>query len=397
MTTHTLRVIADENILGLDSCFSHLLGCNANIVTLPGRQISQQNLIDCDVLLVRSVTPVNEKLLEGTAVKFVGTATSGVEHIDEPYLRESNIKFCHAKGANANAVAEYVVTSLAELSLRFNTNYFSQSIGIVGHGFVGKALEKKLQAFSCPVKKYDPYLAEQHPQADYQSWDTIANCTVVSCHVPYTHSAKYPTQNLFNNAFFDKFSNQGVFINAARGEICDEKALLHKSQISDIKTVLDVWNNEPAIDLPLLNSVALGSAHIAGYSADAKLQATHQLVDSLTDFFSIDMQKNQNNCTPNQTETIDFINHNSALNDKERIKVESLEDVFNVLVSIYPISEDHKKLSNISEQTTIAQHFDQLRKGYNHRLEWSNYSLDNMDISEPFKSIFSALGFQIKV
>src|SRR5690606_26183797 len=160
MNKQLISIVADENTLGLENYFSNNAAVNFQIKTVAGRLLTNADVKACDVLLVRSVTRVNQSLLDDSSVGFVGTATSGVEHIDENYLHAQQITFADAKGANANAVAEYIVASIASLSLRDHKNYFEKNIAIVGHGYVGNALQKKLKAFNASVKIYDPFLSE---------------------------------------------------------------------------------------------------------------------------------------------------------------------------------------------------------------------------------------------
>ena len=123
-----------------------------NIEFLPGRNITSKTLKDADVLLVRSITNVNQELLEGTKVKFVGSATAGIDHVDIDYLENNNIYFCHAPGSNSNSVAEYVVSGLLNISRQKKINLSGLTIGIIGYGHVGTIVNRITSYNVCYTK-----------------------------------------------------------------------------------------------------------------------------------------------------------------------------------------------------------------------------------------------------
>jgi erythronate-4-phosphate dehydrogenase len=415
ISTKTINIVCDENILGLEDLVVDRSDVRFNITKYLGRNITNQQLQECDVLFVRSVTKVNQALLENTPVKFVGSATSGLEHIDQHYLKDNGISFCHAKGANANAVAEYIVSCLAALSLRKQENLFNKTIGIVGHGYVGKSLEKKLIPLTHSIKIYDPYLNDKASVSDssftkentYCIWDEILACDIISFHVPYTEEGKYPTKNLLNKDFFNAISENCILLNAARGEICDEALLIKKLETSQISAVWDVWNAEPNISLELLSLVDIASPHIAGYSLDAKLNATEMLVQHMFEFFK-HYQDFANSILP-----IDSVSDKQSSDQPEayvtNIKtISSHEDMFSLITNIYNPNHDTDDLRGLKAKMNpdnnpnnnpdnnpdnIAQHFDALRKNYRHRLEWSHYDLSNIRVSNGYNACLKALGF----
>lgn len=386
MSVQTIRIVADENILGLEQYFINSDKLKFQINKLPGRILRNADVKNVDILLVRSVTQVNEVLLSHSNVRFVGTATSGMEHIDEVYLQEKGIVFAHAKGANANAVAEYIIACIANLSLRHAENYFEKNIAIVGHGFVGKALEKKLSAFSSTINIYDPLinlaLSKNIEKKFYCEWEDVMASDLISVHVPFTQTGKFPTKNLLNKDFFERIGGNSIFLNAARGEICDESALLKKLTESNIKTVLDVWNNEPDISEELLKKVSIASPHIAGYSLNAKFNATKMLAKNVYQYLQIEM--------PDYDREFD---KKISLNCEKTVK--SYEDICKLILLAYDPFTDTKNLRN-REKCSLKEHFDTLRKNYTHRLEWNHYDLSSIKIDKYAESILRNLGFIIE-
>jgi len=383
MTFKKINIVADENILGLDQYFKNSTEVSFAIKKLPGRSIKDTDLKQCDVLLVRSVTPVNEALLHATRVRFVGTATSGVEHIDTQYLENRNIHFCDAKGANANAVAEFIIASIAYLCLQDKKNYFEKKIAIVGHGHVGKALEKKLNAFASKVNIYDPFLKQdlisESKTIFYCDWQDVLSSDLISLHVPYTGLGKFPTKNLLNKAFFDAIGNDSILLNAARGEICEEDSLLEKLATSDLKIVWDVWNHEPDISKALLSKATLASPHIAGYSLDAKLNATEVLARKVHDILNLDFN----------IQAQDEI-------EKFYLKFDnSVTDIFHIchiiLLAYNPVV-DSENLRGFTKMS-LSEHFDNLRRNYRHRYEWKHFNASKLKVAGKYKVLLKTLGF----
>lgn len=375
----SIHIVADENLLGLSSYLESIHNLSYTLDILPGRKIEAGHLKNADVLLVRSVTQVNERLLKNSRVRFVGSATTGLEHIDQNFLQASGIYFCSAFGANANAVAEYVMSCLAWVSKKENENYFEKQIGIVGYGNVGKALFAKLEVMGSPCKIYDPLLALQESAMSgmgFACWEEMLECDVLSFHVPYTQSGEFPTHRMINAEFLRCWKDGALLINAARGEICDEQALLPAIKNKNLKCVLDVWQNEPEISLPLLDAVLLASPHVAGYSLDAKLNASKFLVDELVNFLKDEGA---------------LLVANRINTEKAELKKIAQKDVISCMLAAYNPEHDSKDLKSRANQE-IAQAFDAMRKHYQHRFEWKHFLVTQV-LSGKDLQILEALGF----
>lgn len=265
----SLVIVADENIALLDEIESQW----GTVTRLPGRDIKADDLREADMLLVRSVTPVNADLLTDTPVRFVGTATIGEDHIDRDYLRSNGIAYASAPGCNARAVVDYVTAALF--------NQFSDSelqaiqIGIAGYGNVGRALVARLAHLGMTYKVFDPFVDNVPSAVD--SFDALLSCDVLSLHVPLTYDGSHPTYHMVNTDILKAIKPDAVLINTSRGAVINNTQLLTHLRAAapcQMKAILDVWENEPRIDLDLLSLATIGTGHIAGYSRQGKERGT---------------------------------------------------------------------------------------------------------------------------
>lgn len=398
---HAYKIVADENMLSVANIFSPL----GSVKLMPGREITKQDLKGCELLLVRSVTNVNEDLLEGTPVKVVGSATAGLDHIDLAYLKSKGIFFADAKGANANAVAEYVIASLAALSKQYRENHFAKKIAVVGYGFVGKALVEKLKYLSANIYIYDPLLAG-NPQGDdsvtrFCTWEDVLACDVISFHVPFVKMDfnDYPTENMIDSKFLSRIKKDVVLINAARGEICDEKALLDFLKINkDVKLIWDVWRKEPMISRLLLNSVFIGTFHIAGYSLQAKILANKILFGKIASYLNLELSAysvfdDDNNTSKKVALDVGFFEQ--AIPSRDDFFSADYYKILETICMAYQPLEDCKKLMSLAalSEKDAGNYFDKLRKEYVHRHEWNHFLLNPDYYNEIQKLVLKSLGF----
>jgi erythronate-4-phosphate dehydrogenase len=184
-----LKILADENIPFVKECFSSI----GEVEVVSGRAMNQSILKDADVLLVRSITKVDKNLLDGTRIKFVGTATIGDEHIDKTFLESRGIGFASAPGSNANSVAEYVIAALLSIARKKQIKLESKSIGIIGVGHIGSLVEKKAQALGMYTVLNDPPLQRQTSDKKYRPIEELFDCDFVSLHVPLTYEGEDKT------------------------------------------------------------------------------------------------------------------------------------------------------------------------------------------------------------
>lgn len=270
-----MKIVADENIAFAREFFSQA----GELRLMPGRNITAADVRDADILLVRSVTDVNAALLQGSAVKFVGSCTIGTDHVDTAWLAQHKICFAYAPGCNANAVVEYVLSALLALEIDLSR----KKIGIVGCGNVGGRLLRCLQNAGADAFGYDPFL--HNSDLPLAIFSEILQCDVICLHTPLTKSGAFPTFHLFNADVINALKPGTLLLNAGRGAVIDNRALLQRLQTKeDLLTVLDVWENEPSIDPALLAAVTIGTPHIAGYSAEGKLRGTEMIYSALCSF-----------------------------------------------------------------------------------------------------------------
>lgn len=277
MSAKRMKIVADENILALDGWF----GKKVELVLMPGRDIRAGHVADADALLVRSITRVDQQLLQDSTVRFVGTATSGTDHLDLDWLAQQDITVADAAGANANAVVEYVLAVLAALIRDEALALWQSRVAVVGVGHVGGALIRRLQSLGIKCVACDP-LQQIVDNVDYVGLDEALRADVVCLHTPLTREGEHATWHLLDRTRLATLRPETVLINAGRGEVIDNAALLElKQRVPEQKVILDVWENEPSPSLALLHEVTLGTPHIAGYSVEAKLAASRCVLTRL--------------------------------------------------------------------------------------------------------------------
>jgi len=373
-----MKIFYDENMPFAKEFFSDF----GQLIPFSGRDLTAEALSDADVLLVRSITQVNKDLLRlNHNLVFVGTATIGVDHIDQAYLNEQNIAFTSAPGCNAISVAEYVLSALVVLAERKGFNVLDKTVGIVGAGNTGSRLSEKLTALGIKHLLCDPFLAETNDQRDFVSLNQALACDVISLHVPLTHEGEFPTYHLLDSLCLSKLNKQQILINACRGEVIDNQALLKlKHQGMETTLVLDVWENEPSILHELIEYADIATAHIAGYSLEGKARGSEMLYLALCRQLKVLPEKQLSQFLP------------IPLIDSVEIKGEFSDVLLNQLVKmVYDVRRDDA----IFRQQILCQGFDYIRKTYPARREFSaiTVTLSNSAI----EGVPHLLGFNKKI
>ncbi len=269
-----MHILADENIPLVDEFFAGL----GEIRRMPGRSINRAALENVDLLLVRSVTRVDRELLDGTAVKFVGTCTIGTDHLDLDYLEQAGIDWASAPGCNAPGVVDYVLGSLLALAELRGDTLAQRSYGVVGAGEVGGRLVEVMRGLGWDVRVCDPPRQVREAGGFVSLDEVLAECDVVSLHTPLNMGGDWPTFHLFDQERLSNLRPGAWLINASRGAVVDNVALRDVLlQRPDIDAVLDVWEGEPQVDVELAGLCRIATPHIAGYSLDGKLRGTAQI------------------------------------------------------------------------------------------------------------------------
>jgi erythronate-4-phosphate dehydrogenase len=379
-----MKIIADENIPFATEAFQQL----GSITTLPGREMRQQDLLDCECLLVRSVTRVDQQLLENTTVKFVASATIGTDHIDLDYLQQQGIGFANAPGCNAESASEYVINVLFYLAQQKSFDPFELTAGIIGCGNVGSRVKQKLDALGIHCLINDPPKQDAgDDRENYVSLQTILHeCDFITLHVPLTETGEYATRHLLDQQQLDELMPGCILFNAARGPVIDNQALSDLLQRrKDLTIFLDTWEGEPSIDMKLLSQVDFGSPHIAGYSYEGKLRGTQMILDASCDYFGEEAEWKMLEHLP-EKQVIQLLDQGDA--------VDLLESLFQ---QHYPVQQDYQNLLSISalDSTQQARAFDLLRKNYPLRYEYRQYLINGISMNKKTASLIERLQFNI--
>ena len=359
-----MKIIVDENIIYGQEAFS-LFG---EVVLMNGRNISGEAIKDADALIVRSITPVGEKLLDNSKVKFVGTATIGTDHINLEYLKSRGIAFSSAKGCNSYAVVEYVMSAISLLFHQKRSKFNQNILGIVGVGNIGSKVAMLGGALGFKVLRNDPPLQRESDSNIYCSLDEIFESDVITLHVPLNKSGIDRTFHLLNKDNLGKIKNDAVLINTSRGPVINNADLKEKlKQQKDFISVLDVWENEPNIDHELLELVKIGTAHIAGYSYEGKLTGTRMIYEALCRHLNVAPEW--------EPPVLSLPNNELEINEN----CSGEDNLYNIFSKSYPIDKDDHQLRNILKQKDGNAHFyfDLIRKNYSPRRELVNYKIKN--------------------
>ncbi|PYF84903.1 4-phosphoerythronate dehydrogenase [Marinomonas alcarazii] len=378
-----MKIIADENMPNAKALFSHL----GDVELVNGRTITNSQIKNADVLLVRSVTKVTRELLEGSSVRFVGSATIGVDHIDLDYLTEAGIEFSSAPGCNAEAVADYVFSGLSHLYMTKKLSWLNKKIGVVGYGNVGKTVYDRFTNLGCQVCVYDPFKDNEAGAANFVALDEILSCDVISLHAPLTTTGSFPSKGMIGSKELAQLSAGTAVISAGRGGVIDEEALLERhSQLNgDIHLVIDVWDTEPEINQDLVSIVDIATPHIAGYSKQGREKGTWMVYQALCRHLAISSQSvNKSDAiSSGWLSSIDVV----ASGDQEEMLARSVQ-------AIYDVARDDVRLRFKYRENKENNVFDWLRKHYVERDEFNTCAVGaiNNDVS----SLVCAVGFSKK-
>src|SRR5450759_3222012 len=283
-----IKIVADDKIPFLKGALEPY----SEVVYLSGKEFSRDILKKADALLIRTRTKCTESLLKGTNVRFIGTATIGFDHIDTQYCEKHKIAWTNAPGCNSSSVQQYIAAALLKISSEYSFNLKDKTLGIIGVGNVGSEVEKFARTIGMNVLLNDPPRARTEGKKDFHSLKTVLyESDIVTVHVPLNIVGEDFTYHLFDEKSFKKINKGALFINSSRGEVTDSYALkkvLGSGKLSG--AIIDVWENEPDIDLELLEQAFIATPHIAGYSTDGKANGTAMVVNSLCKYFDIQLK-----------------------------------------------------------------------------------------------------------
>ena len=336
-----MKLVIDDACYAYNEIFSQF----GEIVTMAGRDINADSVKDADILIVRSRTQVNQSLLEGSSIKFVGSTVAGLDHVDQDYLKNNDIEFFSAQGCNSMAVAEFVISTILNLAEKHKFDYREKTLGIIGVGNVGSRLAAKAELLGIKTLLNDPIRQDNENLGNFVDLDTALSADIVTFHTPLTFDGQYPSFKLLNQANFHHISEQTILFNAARGGVIDEK-IWEKTQT--LENVIDCWENEPNINQNLQKTAYLASPHIAGHSVDAKFMGSFMVYQALCEFLGEKQQENIKNLINPGVLTLKSDNLLDALNE------------------IYDFKQDTIAIKNL-------ENFEIYRRNYPIRYEWPHY------------------------
>mgnify|MGYP003651839722 FL=1 len=378
-----MKLVIDANIPAAEHCFGHF----GSLTRVPGREINTAHLQDADALIVRSITQVNDKLLADSAVRFVGTCTIGTDHIDQAALAQRDIAFASAPGCNAEAVVDYVLSSLLTQAERDGWSLSERTVGIVGAGNVGSRLQARLTAMGVATLVCDPPRADEEPEVGFYSLDAlIERCDVLCLHTPLTREGPHATYQLLNAQRIEELAPGSVLLNAGRGDCVDGLAL--RSRLAgkgDISAILDVWEEEPDIDAGLRDLVSLATPHIAGHSLDGKLRGTWMIQQAIA-----------RHCGQPSELTFADICPPPALASLHLQHALPPEDALRLCMrAVYDVRRDHDALQRQTQHHGMRKGFDDCRANYPLRREFATLSVQLSGEAVALEGVLRGAGFAV--
>ncbi|HCC70230.1 MAG TPA: erythronate-4-phosphate dehydrogenase [Bacteroidales bacterium] len=353
-----MKIIIDNKIPLLKG----LLESWATVEYVHGDMISNKIIRDADAMIIRTRTHCDADLLKGSPVKFIGTASIGTDHIDLDWCLKNGIFIASAPGCNSGSVMQYLCSALLHLSLKNNIEPCKTTIGIIGVGNVGRKVAAIAEIIGFKVLRNDPPRQRAEGSTEFVPLDELLEASdIVSMHVPLTFKGTDKTYHMADNNFFLKMQENSFFINTARGPVMDEKALLKQLQAGKIRAVvIDVWKDEPDINIDLLNAAEIGTSHIAGYSADGKSTCSMMVVRQLAEYFDLPLK---------DWKPLQLMEPDNPIIDLSRSEGSDLEVLAKAVMQTYNIERDSNLLKNNPDQ------FEKLRGDYPNRREFHAYKV----------------------
>lgn len=371
-----MKIIIDDKIPYIKGVLEHF----AEVVYLPGNQITHKTVQDADVLITRTCTICNRDLLEGSHVKYIATATIGYDHIDTEYCNKAGIEWVNAPGCNAESVNQYIASALFVWSARKHFNLADKTIGIVGVGNVGAKVAKTCETIGMRVLLNDPPRAGKEKNGNFVSLEKIKQeADIITFHVPLNMKGKYATFRMVDEIFLQNLPRQPLLINSCRGDVFDAQAIHNALKTQRISIILDCWNNEPDINIELLNAAEIGTPHIAGYSKDGKANGTAMSIRSISRFFNLGIDNWKPEIEPPRNPVIE-------IDGNKRHEHSILAEA---VLSTYDIETDDELLRESPHL------FEKLRDDYPVRREFAAYTVKAKNVDETTLMKFKALGFNI--
>lgn len=387
-----MNILYDDNMPFAADVFTTL----GNATTYNHQRLAQHDLAQVDAMMIRSTTKVDAALIgQLPRCQYLATATAGYNHLDLDTLGTSAIQTYIAAGCNAESVAEYALSGVLYALLQRQQIHLGQTIdalesftvGVVGLGQVGRRVQAKFVALGMQVHGYDPLRADAEAQPQWHDLDQVLACDIICLHAPLVKTGPYPSAHLFNAEVLARLQPHQILLNAGRGEVIDNQALLRQCEAQLAPClILDVWEHEPDILQPLIAHCLLATPHIAGHSMEGKTRGTFMLYDWLCQQTDQPITQQMHDFLP------DAIQH--VVCADEQLTIASLSTL---VWSIYDIAIDHSEfVANMAQSPSFAK----LRKTYRdpaiHPTTTPRREFDTLNITCTFahtQTVLSALGF----
>ncbi len=282
-------VLVDEKL----SLAARLLASDAEVRTFPGRSLSASDPVlgEASGLVVRSITTVDAALLAAAPrLQVVASATVGLEHVDSLAALQRHVEVRHAPGCNAPGVADWVTAAMvADMSAR-GRKPREMTLGIVGAGHTGSAVAARARRLGMEVRLSDPPRAARDPDFCDHSLDEVLACDVVSLHAPATTSrvSRWPTMGLLNERTLALIPDNALIINAARGALVDESALLAAlASGRGLVAAIDTWRGEPRPCAALVAGAWRATPHVAGQTVEGKARGQTRAAEGVAEILGL--------------------------------------------------------------------------------------------------------------
>lgn len=373
-----MKIVADDKIPFLKGVLEPFAD---QVLYLPGAAITKSDLLDADALIVRTRTACNAKLLAGTSVKMVVTATIGTDHFDIPWLEQAGIEWRNAPGCNSGSVRQYI-GSVLSLLISDGLDPRTTTLGVVGVGMVGSKVAQLARALGFRVLLNDPPRQRREPENEFVNLETILRQSdIVTFHTPLETEGPDATWHLFNEQSLGALKPGVVVINSSRGEVTATAALIRGIDSGIIgRVVLDVWEEEPHISAELLDKVWIGTPHIAGYSADGKANGTAMAIQAISHRFNLGLDNWMPSSVPEPEQTV--ISLNGAGRYPCRLAAEAI-------LRTYRVMDDWARLKASPET------FEKQRGEYPLRREFGVWKVQLQNASPEISPLMKEIGFQV--
>lgn len=383
-----MKIVCSANMPFVREAFETL----GEVVVKQGRDIQAQDVRDAEILAVRSTTPITAGLLEGSRLRFVGTATIGTDHMDLDALDRKGVAWCYSPGCNANSVAEYVTAALLCLADRHTCAWTGKTIGVIGVGNVGSRVVEKAHALGMQVLRNDPPRGRTGcPEVFYPLDEVLAAADILSLHVPLTREGPDATYHMANASFFEKVKPGCLFINSARGAVVETDALKQAIAAGVVsQAVIDTWEGEPAYRHDLLPMMDLATPHIAGYSFEGRVNGTVNVYREACRFLGVEADWTPEALLPEPV--VPEVHIEAAGRTDEAVLWEAVRQV-------YDIEADDARMREtaVDDSAERASSFDALRKHYPVRREFTNTRCVVRNGNKALDESLRGLGFAIGV